>query len=48
VHNYACEFAKGFSDVTIVPAHFGVNAGVIGAAIAARRMTAQRHTESLV
>jgi glucokinase len=48
VQNYACEFAKGFSDVTIVPAHFGVNAGVIGAAIAARRMTAQRHTESLV
>lgn len=48
VQNYACEFAKGFSDVRIVPAHFGVNAGVIGAAIAARRMTAQRHSESLV
>ena len=48
VQNYAREFSKGFSDVTIVPAHFGVDAGVIGAAIAARQMTAKRHTESLV
>ena len=48
VQNYAREFAKGFSDVTIVPAQFGVDAGVIGAAIAARQMTAKRHTESLV
>jgi glucokinase len=48
VQNYAREFAKGFSDVTIVPAHFGVDAGVIGAAIAARQMKAQRRTESLV
>jgi glucokinase len=48
VQNYTREFARGFSDVTIVPAHFGVDAGVIGAAIAARQMTAQRHTESLV
>jgi glucokinase len=48
VKNYAREFAKGFSDVTIVPAHFGVDAGVIGAAIAARQMTAKRHSESLV
>ncbi|HXP10660.1 MAG TPA: ROK family protein [Acidobacteriaceae bacterium] len=48
VQNYAREYAKGFSDVTIVPAHFGVDAGVIGAAIAARHMTAQRQTESLV
>jgi glucokinase len=48
VQNYAREYAKGFSDVTVVPAHFGVDAGVIGAAIAARHMTAQRQTESLV
>jgi glucokinase len=48
VQNYAREFARGFSDVTIVPAHFGVDAGVIGAAIAARQMTAKRHSESLV
>jgi glucokinase len=48
VQNYAREFARGFSDVTIVPAHFGVDAGVIGAAIAARQMTASRQTESLV
>jgi len=48
VQNYATEFAKGFSDVTIVPAQFGVDAGVIGAAIAARQMTAQRHAVSLV
>jgi glucokinase len=48
VQNYAREFAKGFSDVTVVPAHFGVDAGVIGAAIAARQMTAQRQAESLV
>ena len=48
VQNYAREFARGFSDVTIVPAHFGVDAGVIGAAIAARQMTAKRQTESLV
>jgi glucokinase len=48
VQNYAREYAKGFSDVTILPAHFGVDAGVIGAAIAARLMTAQRQTESLV
>ena len=48
VQNYAREFARGFSDVTILPAHFGVDAGAIGAAIAARQMTASRHTESLV
>jgi glucokinase len=48
VQGYAREFARGFSDVTIVPAQFGVDAGVIGAAIAARQMTAQRHAESLV
>ena len=48
VQNYAREYAKGFSDVTIVPAHFGVDAGVIGAAIAARHITAQRQTASLV
>jgi glucokinase len=48
VQSYAREFARGFSDVTIRPAHFGVDAGVIGAAIAARQMTAQRRTESLV
>ncbi len=48
VQNYAREFARGFSDVTIVPAHFGVDAGVIGAAIAARQMVAKGHSESLV
>ncbi len=48
VQNYAREYAKGFADVTILPAHFGVDAGVIGAAIAARQMTTQRHAESLV
>ena len=48
VQNYAREYAKGFSDVTIVPAHFGVDAGVIGAAIAARHIPAQRQTASLV
>jgi glucokinase len=48
VQNYAREFARGFADVTIVPAHFGVDAGVIGAAIAARQMAAQRQAESLV
>jgi glucokinase len=48
VQTYACEYAKGFADVTIVPAQFGVDAGVIGAAIAARQMKAQRHAESLV
>ena len=48
VQNYAREFARGFADVTIVPAQFGVDAGVIGAAIAARQMTAKRHSESLV
>ncbi len=37
VQQYANEFAKGFSDVTILPAQFGVDAGVIGAAIAARQ-----------
>jgi len=40
VQNYAREFARGFSDVKIVPALFGVDAGAIGAAIAARQMTA--------
>jgi glucokinase len=48
VQNYAREYARGFADVTIVPAHFGVDAGVVGAAIAARQMTAQRRAESLV
>jgi glucokinase len=48
VQNYACEFARGFADVTIVPAHFGVDAGVVGAAIAARQLTARRQAESLV
>lgn len=48
VQNYAREYAQGFADVTIMPAQFGVDAGVIGAAIAARQMKAQRHAESLV
>ncbi len=48
VQTYAREYARGFADVTIVPAHFGVDAGVVGAAIAARQMTAQRRAESLV
>ena len=48
VQNYAREYAKGFSDVTVVPAQFGVDAGVIGAAIAARQMAAHREAESLV
>ena len=48
VQTYAREFAKGFADVTVVPAHFGVDAGVIGAAIAARQMTAQKQAETLV
>lgn len=48
VQEYAREFARGFSDVTIVPAFFGVDAGAIGAAIAARQMTAHRDAESLV
>jgi glucokinase len=48
VQSYAREFAKGFSDVNIVPAHFGVDAGLIGAALAARQLTAQRQSESLV
>ena len=39
VQNYAREYARGFSDVTILPAHFGVDAGLIGAAIAARHLT---------
>jgi glucokinase len=39
VQEYAREYAKGFSDVTIVPAQFGVDAGAIGAAIAARQAT---------
>jgi glucokinase len=48
VRHYAREFARGFSDVTILPAEFGVDAGAIGAAIAARQMTAQRHAVSPV
>ncbi len=48
VQNYANEFAKGFAEVTIVPAHFGVDAGLIGAAIAARQMSGQRQPESVV
>jgi glucokinase len=48
VQNYAGEFARGFADVKIVPAHFGIDAGVIGAAIAASQMAAQRQAESLV
>jgi glucokinase len=48
VRQYAREFAKGFSDVTILPAQFGVDAGVIGAAIAARQLAAQRDALSLV
>ena len=48
VQNYAREYAKGFADVTILPAQFGIDAGAIGAAIAARQMKAQRHAESLV
>ena len=48
VQEYAREYARGFADVTILPAHFGVDAGVIGAAIAARQVTGQRQVESLV
>jgi glucokinase len=48
VQNYAREYARGFADVTIVPAHFGVDAGVIGAAIAARQMASQGQAKSLV
>jgi glucokinase len=48
VQQYARDFARGFSDVTILPAEFGVDAGAIGAAIAARQMTAQRQAVSLV
>jgi glucokinase len=42
VQAYANEFAKGFAEVTILPAHFGVDAGVIGAAIGARQLAEQR------
>jgi glucokinase len=42
VQTYANEFAKGFAEVTILPAHFGVDAGVIGAAIGARQLAEQR------
>jgi glucokinase len=48
VQRYADEFAKGFSDVTILPAQFGVDAGVIGAAIAARQSALQREDVSVV
>jgi glucokinase len=48
VQDYAREFAKGFADVTVVPALFGVDAGAIGAAVAARQMLAHRDAESLV
>jgi glucokinase len=42
VQAYANEFAKGFAEVTILPAYFGVDAGVIGAAIGARQLAEQR------
>ena len=48
VQQYASEFAKGFSGVTILPAQFGVDAGVIGAAIAARQSLVQREDVSVV
>jgi glucokinase len=48
VQNYASQFAKGFAEVNIVPAHFGVDAGVVGAAIAARQMSMPHPTKSLV
>jgi glucokinase len=48
VQQYANEFAKGFSEVTILPAKFGVDAGVIGAAIGARQLAEQRKAASLV
>ncbi len=48
VQRYANKFAKGFSDVTILPAQFGVDAGVIGAAIAARQSLVQREDVSVL
>jgi glucokinase len=48
VRQYANEFAKGFSEVSILPAQFGVDAGVIGAAIGARQLAAQRKASSFV
>jgi glucokinase len=48
VQQYANEFAKGFSEVTILPAKFGVDAGVIGAALAARQLSAQQSAPSVV
>jgi glucokinase len=47
VQQYANEFAKGFSEVSILPAQFGVDAGVIGAAIGARQF-ADRKASSFV
>lgn len=48
VQQYANEFAKGFSEVTILPSQFGVDAGVIGAAIGARQLAEERGTPSVV
>ena len=48
VQQYANEFAKGFSEVSILPAQFGVDAGVIGAAIGARQFAGQRKASSFV
>jgi len=48
VQQYANEFAKGFSEVTILPAQFGVDAGVIGAAIGARQLSTQQSAPSIV
>ena len=47
VQQYANDFAKGFSEVSILPAQFGVDAGVIGAAIGARQF-AERKASSFV
>jgi glucokinase len=48
VQQYANDFAKGFSEVSILPAQFGVDAGVIGAAIGARQFAEQRKASSFV
>jgi glucokinase len=48
VQQYANEFAKGFSEVTILPSQFGADAGVIGAAIGARQLAEERGAPSVV
>src|ERR1700677_3785408 len=48
VQRYAREYAKGFSDFAVLPAHFGVDAGLIGAAIAAQRLAERRDTMTAV